>query len=261
MSQGLRLDVYSIASGLAPGEQWRGVCPRCEGGSSGERSFSVTVNEDSTILYQCFRNKCDARGALNGDGTVVRTEERRAPIPKKVWAGEVLPIPDEVREWVNQTWHMEPPDDWGWTTDYCGRLTFPVRDVYGARRGWVLRAIDRAVTPKALTYGTGPAWHLQVDDGPVVLVEDIPSAVRLSKHVRACALLGTSVTEDAADEIYSMAQDSHVVIALDNDATLCALKLAREFSLYWTDVHVKPLQKDVKDMTEEELCQLIDGLC
>ncbi|WOL12249.1 hypothetical protein Cni_G21015 [Canna indica] len=59
---------------LEPGKDCRSLCPKCEGGSSKEKSFSLYIREDGeSAVWQCFRAKCGWSGYLPASGDV-RTE-------------------------------------------------------------------------------------------------------------------------------------------------------------------------------------------
>jgi hypothetical protein len=76
--------------------------------------------------------------------------------------------------------------------------------------------------------------------------------------VDSVALLGTGCNTEYATEI--AAHYKHVVWALDDDATAQALRLMRKHGLLFESSRVLVLQEDLKDMKEEELCELIGGL-
>lgn len=134
-----------------------------------------------------------------------------------------------------------------------------IRSPQDTHRGWVLRsACDRRVRTKAYTYFEEPdtpkaSWYRKRIDGPTVLVEDIPSAVRMAEYYNCAALLGTGVTPSTAEEIAER-RTGRVIVALDADATIQSIRLANKWRLLWEDVFVLVLTKDIKDQTEEELC-------
>lgn len=85
-----------------------------------------------------------------------------------------------------------------------------------------------------------------------MVVEDIPSAVRVSMcGVNAVALLGTILNIEKATEIAEFS--GPVTLALDQDATEKSFHHARRWGLLWDEVQVLPLQKDFKDMTDEQI--------
>ena len=139
-----------------------------------------------------------------------------------------------------------------------------VRSPKYMHRGWVLRDMRGVARSKALTYidegEVAQSWYRINHNAPTVVVEDIPSAVRVNMSgVNAVALLGTLVNEDKAIEIARYAPRP-VVIALDQDATARAFQIARKFGLLWDHYRVLPLNKDFKDMTEDEIQQKLGEL-
>lgn len=86
----------------------------------------------------------------------------------------------------------------------------------------------------------------------VMLVEDIPSANKMDKFYPCVALLGTNLNDKKLDYLLSLGI-THVIIALDNDATRKAIKLAKKFMI---STSILPLQKDLKDQTDEQLQEI-----
>jgi hypothetical protein len=86
----------------------------------------------------------------------------------------------------------------------------------------------------------------------VILVEDIPSANKMDKFYPCVALLGTNLNDKKLDYLLSLGIN-HVIIALDNDATRKAIKLAKKFMI---NTSILPLQKDLKDQTDEQLQEI-----
>ena len=90
-----------------------------------------------------------------------------------------------------------------------------------------------------------------------MVVEDIPSAVRAAAYCNSVALCGTGCGTEAVAEIAQTSQ--RVIWALDADATGVAVELQRRHSLMFAESKVLVLERDLKDMTEEELCHLMNG--
>jgi hypothetical protein len=135
------------------------------------------------------------------------------------------------------------------------RVAYPILSPTGRRRGWVLRSYEQGVRPKALTFmDTGAAktsHYRRHGSAKTYLVEDIPSAVRGSLYANTVSLQGTSITDDAVMELQEFYDD--IVICLDNDATVQAIKLQRDLDLFFRKVDIVVPDKDLKDMSEEEL--------
>lgn len=58
-------EVKLYAETMELGETARIVCPHCGGGSTKERSLTITLFDDMTVKYQCFRGMCSSvRGSF-----------------------------------------------------------------------------------------------------------------------------------------------------------------------------------------------------
>ena len=250
---GIREQIKMLGMDVDDGVTVRTVCPACDGGSTNERSLSLT-REGETILYNCFRAACGLHGAVGGTRLV------RTRLPRKVevhpYTGELYPPDDEWLEFLHdrqgfEEYHMDVS---GVMIAEEGRCAYPIYDPMGRRRGYVLRSYDHR-KPKALTRKDRAeptlSWYLRHGTEYVLAVEDIPSAVRASKYVDSVALIGTGVSPDALQEL--AAHRRNIVWALDADATEQAIKMNRQHGVFFDSSRVMQLTKDLKDMTEEEL--------
>ena len=142
------------------------------------------------------------------------------------------------------------------------RVAFPIFGPMGTRRGWMLRSYDPGAWNKARTHmdcgEPHMSWYASRPTGVLLVVEDIPSAVRAAQYVDALALCGTGCGPDYVQEI--AAHKRRVVWALDADATHNAVKLARANQLLFEDSGVLVLTRDIKDMEENELKDLLGVL-
>ena len=250
-----RGDIALIGTNLGEGDSLREICPACGGGSSMEKSLSVTRREGH-LVWQCFRAKCDEAGATGGvQGPRAVVKPKRA-----VWNGRTYELPDDVKEKLTRMWGISEVKNWWWTTDYGGRVAMSVRSPKFTHRGWVLRAITDVKGPKALTYinegEQGMSWYKTSPHTGTVVVEDIPSAVRASKYVNSVALLGTGIGMDRAIEIAENAPRP-LIVALDQDATDQSFRWARKYALLWGDVRVQVLRKDIKDMEDTDVGHML----
>jgi len=245
---------------ISLGETLRDICPHCGGGPSKERTFTITMQENGFLVWNCFRDKCP----------VVGTTQPSVPITDKAvkklrptWDGPTTELPVEVRQWIKDKWGIENPEHWYYTGDFGGRIAMSIRSPKGTHRGWLLRS-DGSIQPKALTYMNegeeGLSWYKTNPHAPTVLVEDIPSSVRASTYMNTVALLGTGVGLPRAVELAEFCTRP-IYVALDQDALATAFKWARKYSLLWGDVKVLPLKQDLKDMKEADLCNLLTPLC
>jgi len=112
--RGMLKDVYHIVlpENSAPGQEQRIVCPKCGGGSSGEKSFSISIDSDGKAAkWNCFRATCGYSGSChvdrktmnNASGGLVSLSSRKKkkdepPIRPRV---ELEPLTKEMVEFFN----------------------------------------------------------------------------------------------------------------------------------------------------------------
>lgn len=242
---------------LQTGEQKRLRCPTCKGGNSGEKSLSITKTE-SGLLWNCFRASCSEKG--NTGDPVLDVPSSKVITNSKTVDIVTYPLGPKAWDYIENTWHITEVRHWYWTLQYQGRLAMSVRSPKYMHRGWCLRDIRGELVPKVLTYiedgEEGLSWYREHLRGPTIVVEDIPSAVRANRYVNSVALLGTGIGPERAIEIADYATRP-IIMALDQDATDLSFKWANKWSLLWGDVEVLPLTKDLKNMTEDELMELL----
>lgn len=253
---GLRL----LAADLVEGENRYTECPSCERPGK----FSIML-ENGRAVYHCFRATCDLHkgGSFSVNGSrLVRTRSE----PRKQ---EFTPFEGEL-EYLDDEWIKYLGRKIGFTDRHLDigrpmyapeehRIAFPIFSPLGRRRGWSLRSYNHA-EPKALTRmdvaEPHMSWYRQSpEDGTIMVVEDPPSAIRAAIYRNSVALLGTGCGPDYAQELAAHAR--HVVWALDADATTESLRLHRKYGLMFESSRVLVLEKDLKDMDEEQLCQTL----
>lgn len=256
-----RSEILLEAAYLEEGDAARIVCPTCGGGSSSERSLSLSKT-DGTVLWNCHRATCDERGAHGGGASnFVRTKQEGSE-PRKAritpYDGELEPLTPEWESYLHDVVgftaeHLEIARPMYATEEH--RIAWPVFSPLGYRRGWVLRSYDKSERTKSLTRMDREephlSWYRRVNNTSCVVVEDAPSAVRAALYTDSVALCGTGCNLDYAGEI--AAHYRNVVWALDADATDQSIKLMRKHALLFENSSVLVLEQDMKDMEEEEL--------
>ena len=255
-------ELLLTAADMEEEETRRILCPFCKGGRSGEESMNVTLLE-GTVLYNCHRATCLEKGAIGG--RLVRTRRvQETPRPLVTpYTGELEELDDE---WLNYL-RMKI----GWQAEHVAlgrpryapdenRVAYPIFSPTGLRRGWVLRSYDRFARRKVLTrmdvIEPHLSWYRPHMGDQVLVVEDIPSAVRAAWYVDTVALCGGTCGPEYALEIQRYYPN--VTWALDADATTQAINLHRKYGTLFESSTVLVLEKDIKDMTEEELCTIME---
>lgn len=102
------------------------------------------------------------------------------------------------------------------------------------------------------------SWYRRRNQNQLLIVEDIPSAVRAYFHFDGdvMAICGGSVGNDYFPEIAK--HTKNLIWALDEDNTIGAIKLSRKFSLFFESSRAIQLTKDLKNMTEQEIQEVFD---
>lgn len=258
----IELEYGSLADGVS---STGGICPKCGGGDSREKSFNVT-RKDVRLYFKCHRASCDFRGEVNlrGRGAIqVPAEQsvRRTGRERYASLGKGA-LPSEVADLLLTKYGLSSRDQsrglLRWTETHSpsgyGRLVLPILDSKGYPSGYVARKLDNQVGPKTLTIAEQHegAWYLQRSSTHLIIVEDQLSALRISRHLNAVALLGTNLSEPVLKAIKA-GRYTRIFLALDSDAFPVAIKTAirlrPELSL-----NVIRLKKDIKnmDVAEEE---------
>jgi len=256
-------DLRLIAETLALGETHRGECPEC-----GRRDTFTMTRKDDGVVYNCYSAGCDL--VPSGFGGATRSLVRSTGASSKP---EFLPLPNKLQELSDEQVQVLQ-NTVGFMAEHVRisgvlyaperrRYAFPIYSPTWERRGYVLRSYDGGY-PKSLTHREKDEHMLgwfraTTTDGLTVVVEDIPSAVRLAYHgINAVAMCGGEIGEGPITEL--MEVSTSVRWAFDDDATRKAVAHHRRWRFYFEDSRVVELARDVKDMNEDEVIELIKGM-
>ena len=257
--------VKQEGAGLGDGQRSRHLlCPACHGGSSHELSFVVT-RHGHYLFFMCYRNGCGVRGRVTPNGPILSAPRKR---PVRRYKGAPVPMSTPTLERLSAKLHLDErtirTQGWKWDAE-DQRIYMPVYNHVGQQTGAVLRSYSKI--PKAISYmedgyDDAPKIHFPLQStkenyDPLVLVEDIPSAVRLSHYVPAAALMGTHLADNVAQELVRIGTRA-LYIALDADAKGKAIDLRNQYRLLFPAIHVIFLEQDVKDMTDGQFRELLD---
>jgi hypothetical protein len=235
-------------------------CPECGGPKK-----MLVVNDADGLYYKCFKVTCATSG--RGSGT-------RAPGAKADDRPKRNTYERQATRALEQTDYNTLTRKWDLVTQevrvLCSGITywkgsrwvFPIYDYAGRVRGETIRAQDKEQPgPKAIVHpfnqaGSLSSWYFtnSPGSGVCVVVEDQPSAVRMSRHHLAISLQGTKLTKETADEIRKHVPKGYtVLVCLDADATAPCIKMAKELRGHQLDAIPFPLRgPDIKDMTREQ---------
>lgn len=101
------------------------------------------------------------------------------------------------------------------------------------------------------------AWYTKAASDRLIIVEDQLSAIRAADHMSAVALLGTNLTEE---RLYEMREAGFktALLALDKDAFTLAVRYVTKLRGI-IGLQLLPIQKDIKNQSEEELNELFSA--
>lgn len=249
-----RLAIKLEAATLPGGSRTRIVCPFCKGGSTKEKSLSISRDGDD-VFYYCFRANCSARGVIrsNSNGSLV--------VPATGTPAEVVPpiypLDEEDFAFFRKKFELYDEEIVLLAAGKFSRKTYAY-SVYN-HMGYTVGYTDRSYagrTTKAIMRPRKRAIHYSPSawedkSAAIYLVEDQVSAIKLGRHCPAVALLGTWLTPEEACALSYQTGTLHV--CLDPDARVAALRLKRLYGMLFREVHIHTLAKDPKDMTDEEL--------
>lgn len=210
--------------------------------------------------YKCFRASCGKAGWGRGAVTPREKEARYFTKPTQSLStqqAEFLCLHFSLAHVPRVTY--SPDED---------RFVFEVLGPQGGLRGSMARSYSGA-EPKTLAYRakTEEPWmHWSwkpvraMEPEPVVIVEDIVSAEKVGQagFYRGCALLGTHIDLERAQEIKTVAGGARVIIALDKDATIKAINYYGKFGDFIPNLTVLALDRDLKDMGMADTWRLLE---
>lgn len=242
---------------LADGETAAGqMCPACQGGSSGERTLSVS-RQGGSLLWNCHRASCTFAGREHARS--YRGDEQRTRVPPargvagRAYYRNAEPLPDEINSLLREKYGFDSVQiselAWDVKTE---RVVIPVYNQWGELEGSVLRS-ESGASPKALSYTEEDAIAVfsHPSSRKVIVVEDAYSALRASKYMTGVALLGTHLNVERVEAIKDIRAEQ-VKLALDADMAHKTIKYVRQYRNV-LPMHPVLLSKDLKNMNEEEL--------
>lgn len=274
--------IQDYAKEVAVGREGRYLCPCCNGGSSRERSLSITRRSNTEAFYICYRASCSLGAghiALYSadDGSILRHNTFKKPTNNDL-THNLASLDRETVDFFMRKYYMTPGQLlYGrFQTTFDRRIYMWIFGPRRLKRGGCVRKYAELYTgrreltsiPKNLVHFNGTddkalSWyfkdrHRKRNSKDLIIVEDIPSALRLNSYCDSVSLIGTGLGSDKQKEIRSMGYD-RIYLALDEDATAKALKIKKSCSLYLSNMRVIPLSKDIKDTPPEELEEVLHG--
>lgn len=270
-----RTQLSHLNSELEVGETTRSVqCPFC---LKQNGDFAVTRTEDG-LLYKCFRVACDSKGFIPSNlgewnsreflpfnSSIVRKTEEY-PYESHIInlnESQILYLQNKFEltneeiilnkiKWCDKTERIIYPilsqngNTKGYVSRYYKELSGKKYDGVKSRTYWINRSNNY--------YNVSFPYRREYDVKNIfILVEDIVSSIRMARYEQSIALLSNSIPTNAM----SLLSGKDVIIVLDNDAISHALKIKHRYSLFFKSCRVIPIDKDPKDMNDDELVKKV----
>lgn len=286
-------EIRHAAIGLPVGANVSIDCPFCKGGANRDRrTCSVGRVAPDSVAYICHRAKCEeARdgghvpyGGGGGFAQQIHQPERRDEFVPRVYSGAIEELPDELSAKFTDKYGLSPETcraNIGWDSP-SKRAVWKIVSPAGAVRGYELRYCFGTPGPnwtKSVPYRHSPSpwigyfWDEGTSFGrsdssvwearrekPLFAVEDVVSALKVSRIVPSCSLMGTGLTFEKVVELGGVSKN--IVLALDLDATEKARSLISRYSFILPQVKILCLRRDMKYWSYkdiEEVAQLAGG--
>ena len=260
-----------LNSELEIGQTIRSIqCPFC---LKQDGDFAVTRTEDG-LLYKCFRVTCDSRGFIPSNlrhwGSYCKSKSTRK-YEGYPFESDIIKLNNKQIRYLEEKFNLTSEElilnkiKWCRKTE---RIIYPILSQNGNIKGYVSRYykelsekkydgiksrtywINRSNNYYNVSFPYGNDYKV---DNIFVLVEDIVSSIRVGRHVQSIALLSNSIPTNAM----KLLAGKKVIIVLDNDAISHALEIKQRYSLFFESCQVIPIDKDPKNMNNDELLQKI----
>lgn len=253
-------------------------CPFCGGGGNKDRAFSITRTDEVTVLYDCHRASCGRSGRVSSPGihiprldpkTIIVSDNSPVSVRKftpKEYRGNLGELGTKWLSSLSNRFGLEPEEllDEGWREDIeTGRLVYPIRSSIGLRRGFETRRAPwhDAGIPKTIAYREHDCpwvgWFRGIGTGPVVLVEDMVSALKVSRQYQVACLMGSHIGIEHIWEISSVHKEAGIILALDRDATEKAERFVRDWQFVLSNFRHVLLSNDLKHSSDKEIKEII----
>lgn len=265
-----RNEIRLHAAILRGNETTNGIlCPWCKGGENKDKSFSITKRIDGVVLYICHRAKCGKHGRINRDKTFTESPTSQISfVPRCYSALTRVPSREEI-EYLKQRYFIQPSDVYRYrlavTTDQAEKLVIPIYGPRFNKRGYEARVfIKENSGPKTMHYKEVDepwlGWFFTNSSSinsikPVVIVEDVLSAIRVSQKATAVSLMSSHMAMKDIMEVARLTDD--IILCLDKDATQKAFGFQKKFAYVAPQLRVVPIEKDLKYYDDKSLEEII----
>jgi len=253
------------ALGTPVGQSKTVYCCFCDNDPPYAPSLSLTRIEEG-ILYNCFRACCSGQGMIGSlPANFGDKGKAQGFTPRPYTKPSMIADPENLKDLWHLTTHEVKNNGIRRTFGEDGYI-FPLFDSFGNNFGHTTKLFkDKEQSElgykytKAQHYLTKETCNLHyayntspINNGWVILVEDVISAIRVSRFRQGVALLGTHLNDKKVQNLLAWGA-KNVVIALDPDALGKAIAIKKKYGIFFDTFRVVSLTNDPKDLTHEQL--------
>lgn len=231
-------------------------CPKCRAAGNDSRGDNLVRYQDgSAFCFACHHReppKSFRPKVVAGDEDLERL---------KLLVGKKPPLPEKNRKWLAQYLPDEDIDAFFFFDPESRRHVF----AYVGKDGleyWEKRTVEEGVKPKCLSGGKKPfiIYGRWMATNTVAVVEDIVSALKVSKAVGALPLFGSFLSPEFMVRLSKLERIQNIVIWLDEDKYEVALATAEKLQKILPPTHnvnVLLTEKDPKCYSTEEIRDML----
>jgi hypothetical protein len=262
---------------------WHKRCPRCEENGKDRGGNNLAVYSDHSYCFSCGytqQRKYNGQGStgpssVSGHGKRVYDETRKNnPYCPNLPPDYILSLPSVGVKWLSQygiTDKEMAVNRIGWSDDgftiggrgnqdpiqYSPCMVFPIFNIQGTLLMWQARYFGMEKSyPKYITKGKpNEIIHVLGKGDRLVIVEDILSAIKVSRVTRSVPLWGSSPSLVFLNRLRVISDN--LVIWLDPDKTVEAERLRRKVSLLFDEVSIVHSSSDPKAYGTKAIAQKI----
>ncbi len=222
----------------------RHVCPKCDGGDTREKTFSVVAGVVYPLVGRCYRDKCGYRLV---DGTA---SAPAAPAFEPRPLCKPYCLPKDRLALYGERVLRDDPDTTAWL----------LTSLSGQRLGATTRSKAKTIRTFREVNATMYYWNgKHIPRDRLWIFEDPRSAALCG--MPAIALLGTSLAEDVAADISKLPCSPLVLVALDPGAEEAGMKAYRRLREWGVNASFVPMECDFKDMDHARREELARTYC
>ena len=170
-------------------------------------------------------------------------------------------IPEPNLSWLKQYLNEDEIQEHFWYSPKLQRHVYTHKDYWEARSViYLAEGAYAFMPPKSMKYGPNPEiifGYETCETGILAVVEDVISAIKVSRHTACMPLFGSFMSGDLMVRLSKLANIHTIVIWLDEDKFTKGIEFANKLRKLGKNVHVIMTIQDPKDLTDDEILEML----